>query len=122
MTGMLRMASSASSTGIVTPASLLTLTTGTTPGTLADNANFIRLAQFFNTIHTAGGGSVDALVDVHAEPAIPKRESDPIDPAGFTSPDSSARTTLVPTAMTRPPDARVAFTASAVFPASGVAT
>ena len=38
---------------------------GRRPGTLEDNANFIRLAQFFNCIHTAGGGSVDAL-DVHA--------------------------------------------------------
>ena len=38
---------------------------GRRPGTLEDNANFIKLAQFFNCIHTAGGGSVDAL-DVHA--------------------------------------------------------
>ena len=38
---------------------------GRRPGTLDDNANFIRLSQFFNCIHTAGGGSVDAL-DVHA--------------------------------------------------------
>jgi trimethylamine---corrinoid protein Co-methyltransferase len=38
---------------------------GRRPGTLEDNSNFIRLAQFFNCIHTAGGGSVDAL-DVHA--------------------------------------------------------
>src|SRR5437764_1370508 len=38
---------------------------GRRPGTLEDNANFIRLSQFFNCIHTAGGGSVDAL-DVHA--------------------------------------------------------
>ncbi len=38
---------------------------GRRPGTLEDNANFVRLAQFFNCIHTAGGGSVDAL-DVHA--------------------------------------------------------
>lgn len=38
---------------------------GRRPGTLEDNANFIRLAQFFNCIHTAGGGSTDAL-DVHA--------------------------------------------------------
>ncbi len=38
---------------------------GRRPGTLEDNGNFIRLAQFFNCIHTAGGGSVDAL-DVHA--------------------------------------------------------
>jgi trimethylamine--corrinoid protein Co-methyltransferase len=38
---------------------------GRRPGTLADNANFVKLAQFFNCIHTAGGGSVDAL-DVHA--------------------------------------------------------
>jgi trimethylamine--corrinoid protein Co-methyltransferase len=38
---------------------------GRRPGTLADNADFVRLSQFFNCIHTAGGGSVDAL-DVHA--------------------------------------------------------
>jgi trimethylamine--corrinoid protein Co-methyltransferase len=38
---------------------------GRRPGTLEDNANFVRLSQFFNCIHTAGGGSVDAL-DVHA--------------------------------------------------------
>ncbi|MGE0148152.1 MAG: trimethylamine methyltransferase family protein, partial [Parvibaculaceae bacterium] len=38
---------------------------GRRPGTLDDNANFIRLAQFFNCVHAAGGGSVDAL-DVHA--------------------------------------------------------
>jgi trimethylamine---corrinoid protein Co-methyltransferase len=38
---------------------------GRRPGTLADNGNFVKLAQFFNCIHTAGGGSVDAL-DVHA--------------------------------------------------------
>ena len=30
---------------------------GRRPGTFADNANFIRLAQHFNCIHTAGGGS-----------------------------------------------------------------
>jgi trimethylamine--corrinoid protein Co-methyltransferase len=38
---------------------------GRRPGTLEDNVNFIRLAQFFNCIHTAGGGSTDAL-DIHA--------------------------------------------------------
>ena len=38
---------------------------GRRPGTLADNANFVRLSQFFNCVHTAGGGSVDAL-DYHA--------------------------------------------------------
>jgi trimethylamine---corrinoid protein Co-methyltransferase len=38
---------------------------GRRPGTLEDNANFVRLSQFFNCVHTAGGGSVDAL-DVHA--------------------------------------------------------
>jgi trimethylamine---corrinoid protein Co-methyltransferase len=38
---------------------------GRRPGTFEDNANFIRLAQHFNCIHTAGGGSTDAL-DVHA--------------------------------------------------------
>jgi trimethylamine--corrinoid protein Co-methyltransferase len=38
---------------------------GRRPGSLEDNANFVRMAQFFNCIHTAGGGSVDAL-DVHA--------------------------------------------------------
>jgi trimethylamine--corrinoid protein Co-methyltransferase len=37
---------------------------GRRPGTLADNQNFIRLSQFFNCIHTAGGGSTDAL-DIH---------------------------------------------------------
>jgi trimethylamine--corrinoid protein Co-methyltransferase len=38
---------------------------GRRPGTLEDNGNFVKLAQFFNCVHTAGGGSVDAL-DVHA--------------------------------------------------------
>jgi trimethylamine--corrinoid protein Co-methyltransferase len=38
---------------------------GRRPGTLADNQNFIRLSQFFNCIHTSGGGSTDAL-DIHA--------------------------------------------------------
>jgi len=38
---------------------------GRRPGTLEDNANFVRLSQFFNCVHTAGGGSVDAL-DYHA--------------------------------------------------------
>jgi len=38
---------------------------GRRPGTLEDNGNFIKLSQYFNCIHTAGGGSVDAL-DVHA--------------------------------------------------------
>ncbi|MBI2719616.1 MAG: trimethylamine methyltransferase family protein [Rhizobiales bacterium] len=38
---------------------------GRRPGSLEDNANFVRLSQFFNCVHTAGGGSVDAL-DVHA--------------------------------------------------------
>ena len=38
---------------------------GRRPGTLQDNANFIKLSQYFNCIHTAHGGSVDAL-DVHA--------------------------------------------------------
>jgi trimethylamine--corrinoid protein Co-methyltransferase len=38
---------------------------GRRPGTLADNANFIRLAQFFNSIHMSAGGAVDAL-DIHA--------------------------------------------------------
>ncbi len=38
---------------------------GRRPGTLEDNANFLKLSQFFNCIHTAGGGSTDAL-DVHA--------------------------------------------------------
>jgi trimethylamine--corrinoid protein Co-methyltransferase len=38
---------------------------GRRPGTLEDNGNFVKLAQHFNCIHTAGGGSVDAL-DVHA--------------------------------------------------------
>lgn len=38
---------------------------GRRPGTLEDVGNFVKLAQFFNTVHTAGGASVDAL-DVHA--------------------------------------------------------
>lgn len=38
---------------------------GRRPGSLADNANFVKLCQFFNCIHVSGGGSVDAL-DVHA--------------------------------------------------------
>jgi trimethylamine--corrinoid protein Co-methyltransferase len=38
---------------------------GRRPGSLEDNGNFVKLSQFFNCIHTAGGGSVDAL-DVHA--------------------------------------------------------
>ena len=38
---------------------------GRRPGTLEDNANFVKLSQFFNCIHTAHGGSVDAL-DIHA--------------------------------------------------------
>jgi trimethylamine--corrinoid protein Co-methyltransferase len=38
---------------------------GRRPGTLEDNHNFIRLAQTFNCVSGAGGGSVDAL-DFHA--------------------------------------------------------
>ena len=38
---------------------------GRRPGTLEDAGNFVKLSQFFNTVHTAGGASVDAL-DVHA--------------------------------------------------------
>ena len=38
---------------------------GRRPGTLEDCGNFVKLSQFFNTVHTAGGASVDAL-DVHA--------------------------------------------------------
>ena len=38
---------------------------GRRPGTLEDAGNFMKLSQFFNTVHTAGGASVDAL-DVHA--------------------------------------------------------
>ena len=38
---------------------------GRRPGTLEDTGNFVKLSQFFNTIHTAGGASVDAQ-DVHA--------------------------------------------------------
>ncbi len=38
---------------------------GRRPGTIADNADFVRLGQYFNTIHVAAGGAVDAL-DVHA--------------------------------------------------------
>jgi trimethylamine--corrinoid protein Co-methyltransferase len=38
---------------------------GRRPGTAEDNANFMKLCQFFNCIHTVGDGSVDAL-DIHA--------------------------------------------------------
>ena len=38
---------------------------GRRPGTLEDNGNFVKLSQFFNCVHTAGGGSVDAI-DIHA--------------------------------------------------------
>ncbi len=38
---------------------------GRRPGTLEDAGNFVKLAQFFNTVHTAGGAAVDAL-DIHA--------------------------------------------------------
>ena len=38
---------------------------GRRPGKLEDSLNFMKLAQFFNCVHTAGGVSVDAL-DVHA--------------------------------------------------------
>ncbi len=38
---------------------------GRRPGTLEDNHNFIRMAQLFNCVSGAGGGSVDAL-DFHA--------------------------------------------------------
>jgi trimethylamine---corrinoid protein Co-methyltransferase len=38
---------------------------GRRPGKLEDSSNFMKLAQFFNCVHTAGGASVDAL-DVHA--------------------------------------------------------
>jgi trimethylamine--corrinoid protein Co-methyltransferase len=38
---------------------------GRRPGTLEDSKNLMRLAQFFNCVHTAGAGSVDSL-DVHA--------------------------------------------------------
>ena len=38
---------------------------GRRPGTFEDAQNFIRLSQYFNAIHVAGGISVDAL-DVHA--------------------------------------------------------
>ena len=41
------------------------LDNGRRPGTLEDAGNFMKLSQFFNTVHTAGGASVDAL-DVHA--------------------------------------------------------
>jgi trimethylamine---corrinoid protein Co-methyltransferase len=41
------------------------LNRGRRPGTLADNADFLKLCQFFNCIHTVGDGSVDAL-DIHA--------------------------------------------------------
>ncbi|MGI9465472.1 MAG: trimethylamine methyltransferase family protein, partial [Aestuariivirgaceae bacterium] len=38
---------------------------GRRPGSFADAQNFIRLSQYFNAIHLAGGISVDAL-DIHA--------------------------------------------------------
>jgi trimethylamine--corrinoid protein Co-methyltransferase len=38
---------------------------GRRPGSLEDAGNFVKLSQFFNTVHTAGGASTDAL-DVHA--------------------------------------------------------
>ena len=38
---------------------------GRRPGNFADTQNFIRMSQYFNTIHLAGGVSVDAL-DIHA--------------------------------------------------------
>jgi trimethylamine--corrinoid protein Co-methyltransferase len=38
---------------------------GRRPGTMEDHINFVKLAQYFNCIHTAGGASVDPL-DVHA--------------------------------------------------------
>ena len=47
------------------PPNVSDLDKGRRPGTLEDAGNFVKLAQFFNTIHTAGGASVDAL-DVHA--------------------------------------------------------
>ncbi len=47
------------------PPNVSDLERGRRPGTLEDAGNFVKLAQFFNTVHTAGGASVDAL-DVHA--------------------------------------------------------
>lgn len=47
------------------PPNCADLDRGRRPGTLVDNANFVRLSQYFNCIHTAGGSSVDAI-DVHA--------------------------------------------------------
>ena len=38
---------------------------GRRPGALVDTTNFVKLSQFFNAVHTAGGAQVDAL-DVHA--------------------------------------------------------
>jgi len=47
------------------PPNVSDLDRGRRPGTLEDAGNFVKLSQFFNTVHTAGGASVDAL-DVHA--------------------------------------------------------
>jgi trimethylamine---corrinoid protein Co-methyltransferase len=47
------------------PPNCTDLDRGRRPGTLADNADFMKLCQFFNCIHSVGDGSVDAL-DVHA--------------------------------------------------------
>ncbi|MEZ5774657.1 MAG: trimethylamine methyltransferase family protein [Hyphomicrobiaceae bacterium] len=38
---------------------------GRRPGRFEDSCNFIRLCQFFNIVHMAGGGSTDSL-DIHA--------------------------------------------------------
>ncbi|MGE0213390.1 MAG: trimethylamine methyltransferase family protein [Parvibaculaceae bacterium] len=43
------------------PPNCADLDRGRRPGTLEDSCNFMRLAQFFNCIHFAGSGSVDAL-------------------------------------------------------------
>jgi trimethylamine--corrinoid protein Co-methyltransferase len=43
------------------PPNCFDLDGGRRPGTLADNANFLRLCQVFNSIHISGDGSVDAL-------------------------------------------------------------
>ena len=44
---------------------------GRRPGSFEDSCNFIRLSQFFNIIHMAGGGSTDAL-DIHAHLHVPR--------------------------------------------------
>ena len=47
------------------PPNCSNLDSGRRPGTLEDSRNFLRLAQVFNCMHVAGGGSVEAI-DVHS--------------------------------------------------------